>query len=91
MASLAEFLRGLLKEGVAVLRAPPPAKRHKRREAVTLLAEAFADYRLDVAGPPILFDADAGLAAAEQLWLGCWFVVHKGEPPAEVEKCLHAV
>jgi hypothetical protein len=88
MASLVEFLRGVLNEGVAVLRGPPQADRHERREAIALLAGAFADYRLDVAGPPIPFDADAALAAAEQLWLTCWFLVHIGEPAAEVEKCL---
>jgi len=88
MASFAAFLRGLLDEGAAVLRGRPHAAVSERPKAETLLAEAFADYSLDVAGPSIAFDAGAALAAAEQLWFACWFLLHRGEPPAEVEKCL---
>jgi MoxR-vWA-beta-propeller ternary system domain bpX4 len=88
MASFVTFLRGLLEEGSAVLRDQPHTVGDERSKAETLLAEAFADHRLDVAGPSIAFDADTALTSAEQLWFACWFLLHHGEPPAEVEKCL---
>ena len=88
MASFVAFLRGLLNEGAAVLRERPHGVGDERPEAETLLAEAFADHRLDIAGPLLAFDAGTALAAAEQLWFACWFLLHRGEPPAEVEKCL---
>ncbi|HEY7157374.1 MAG TPA: hypothetical protein VH575_25695 [Gemmataceae bacterium] len=90
MASFVAFLRGLLDEGVAVLRGRPYGAGDERPEAETLLAEAFAYHRLDVAGPPITFDVGTALAAAEQLGLACWFLLHHGEAPAEVEACLRS-
>jgi hypothetical protein len=88
MASLVAFLRGLLEDGAVLLHARPHTRGDERPEAETLLAKAFADHCLDVAGPPIVFDAGTALAVAEQLWFACWFLLHRSEPPAEVEKCL---
>jgi hypothetical protein len=53
-----------------------------------LLRGAFADYRLDVAGPLIPFDPAAAVAAVEFVGWACWFLLHRQEPPAEVESCL---
>jgi hypothetical protein len=88
MAPLVDFLRDLLKEGRAVLRGRPGVGRGDAKAAGELLAGAYAEYALEVAGPPIPFDVRAALAAAEQVWLACWFLLERGEDPAEVERCL---
>jgi MoxR-vWA-beta-propeller ternary system domain bpX4 len=88
MTPFVDFLRRLLTEGTAVLRARPEVRRGDAREAGELLAGAYADYRLEVAGPPIAFDVRAALDAAERLWLACWFLLERGEDPAEVERRL---
>jgi hypothetical protein len=41
-----------------------------------------------VAGPPLAFDADVALAAAEFVRQACWFLVHRGEPDEEVARRL---
>lgn len=86
-----EFLDGLFTEGRVILRARPHEERSELRQAEKLLAAAYEDHRLDVAGPPIPFDVASALAAAEQLWLACWFLLHRGDPPGEIEKCLPAL
>jgi hypothetical protein len=88
MASFVDFLEGLLRGGTAILRARPQMEPSAVRHAERLLAAAYEEHRLDVAGPPIDFDAPAALAAAEQLWFACWFLLHRGDPPEEIEKCL---
>jgi hypothetical protein len=88
MPSLADFLDRLLADGSAVLRARPAASNQDRRKASLRLAAAFAEYRLDIAGPAVPFDAPAALAAAESVWLACWFLLQRREPAEEVEKAL---
>jgi hypothetical protein len=88
MKPFVEFLEQLLTEGTALLRARPSVETDALGPAERLLAAAYEDHRLDVAGPPIPFDARAALAAATQLWFACWFLLHRGDPPAEIEKCL---
>jgi hypothetical protein len=88
MAPLAEFLDRLLTDGSAVLRSRPVVRRQDQRAAAARLEAAYAGYRLDVAGPALPFDGPAALAAAEGLWLACWFLLQRGEPPEEVEKAL---
>jgi hypothetical protein len=50
------------------------------------LASAFADYRLDVAGPPIDFDSVTAASAANALSWACWFLVSQHEADADVER-----
>lgn len=88
MAAFVDFLDRLLKEGTVVLRAQPVVEEKERRPAERFLAAAFEEHRLDVAGPPIAFDAASALAAAEWLWLACWFLLHRGDAPDEMEKNL---
>lgn len=85
---LVAFLHRLFREGSAVLRERPRLAAGERAEALALLEGAYAACRLDVAGPPIAFDAVAGLAAAELLGGACWFLVNRTEPPDEVERAL---
>lgn len=88
MASLLEFLEGLLKEGTAILRSRPEIEAGELHAVQRLLAAAYEDHRLDVAGPPIAFDASAALTAAKHFGLACWFFLHRGDPPDEIENCL---
>src|SRR4051812_8721131 len=87
MSPLAAFLGPLLREGRAALSGRPgPAAGDA--EAVALLRGAFAAHRLDVAGPPVEFDADSALAAAALVYQACWFLVSRDEPEAELTRML---
>jgi len=88
MTPFVEFLRALLTDGRVVLRQRPAVEAAERAEARVLLADAYDDYRLDVAGPPLPFDAPTTLGMAERLWLACWFLVRRDEPPEAVERTL---
>jgi hypothetical protein len=85
MAEFVPFLKRLFEDGTVSLRERPGVDPAERLKAHDLLARAFADHALDVAGPPLAFDAPIALAAAERLWWVCWFLVQHSEPPAEVE------
>jgi hypothetical protein len=88
MASLVPLLQRLFDDGTVVLRERPLLETGERADAVALLGHAYATYRLDVAGPPVDFDAGTALAAAELLGRACWFLVNHAELPAELEKGL---
>jgi hypothetical protein len=88
MAAFVDFLQRLLTEGTVVLRAKPEVEARERRRGERLLAAAFEEHRLDVAGPPIDFDAVAAVAAAEKLWFALWFLLQRSDPPDEIEKRL---
>jgi hypothetical protein len=88
MSALADFLQRLFAEGRVVFTEPPIPSRRPDGEAVDLLRRAYADYRLEVAGPRIDFDADTALAAADLVRSASWFLVHRGEPDDEVRQCL---
>jgi MoxR-vWA-beta-propeller ternary system domain bpX4 len=86
MSALGPFLKQLFATGEARLAGRPDVD--DRREAVGVLRRAFAEYRLEVAGPPVEFDDEAGLAAAVFTARACWFAVSRDEPPEEVSKSL---
>jgi hypothetical protein len=88
MASFVEFVRRLLTDGSVVLHHRPTVEAAERAEARVLLADAYDDYRLDVAGPPLPFDAATALGMAERLWLACWSLLRRDEPPEAVERAL---
>jgi hypothetical protein len=91
MTPYVDFLHRLLTEGTVTLRVCPEVRRSDIPKAAELLAGAYAGHQLEVAGPPIPFDVGAALAAAERLWLACWFLLERGEDPAEVERRLTAM
>ncbi len=64
--SLAEFLPGLLEHGEARFSERPIITEKDRAESRTFLQEAFARYRLEVAGPRIELDAGVGLDAVSR-------------------------
>jgi hypothetical protein len=88
MTTLADFVHQLLWHGRAILTERPAVDEHQRAAAVLILTQAFADYRLDVAGPPIEFDARTALAAAELVREACWFLVNRDEPETALEQRL---
>jgi hypothetical protein len=90
MTAFVPFVRRLLEDGSVRLRRPPHVEPAERSIAQELLAEAYADYRLDVAGPLVPFDAAAALDAAEWLWRACWFLLRRRGPAEEVERGLPA-
>jgi hypothetical protein len=80
MAPFVDWLRRLLTHGEAVLDGPPQFT----DAAGPVLATAFADHVLDVAGPPIPFDANAALAAARLLADACWRLVAPDDGPVRL-------
>jgi hypothetical protein len=71
-----------------VLSGPPALTDVDRPAATARLAAAFADHALDVAGPPVEFDAPTALAAADLTGKACWFLVTRRESPDAVGRSL---
>ena len=88
MATLGDFLQTLFEEGRIVLKGRPESAEADRAAASRVLEAAFDLHRLDVAGPPIGFDAPSALAGAELVRLAAWFLVNRSEPVREVERSL---
>ena len=88
MATLGEFLRDLLDEGRIVLKGRPMPSEADRPSALARLEAAFRVHRLDVAGPPIEFDAASALRAAELVRQAGWFLVNRSEPVGVMEAAL---
>ncbi len=60
-----------------------------RPKLIQLLETAYAEIRLDVAGPLLPFDSNAGLTAATFLSHVCWCLVSADEKPELVVKGLN--
>ncbi len=88
MPAFATFLRVLLEQGSARLREPPRLGPGEREAVLAHLGTAFGDHVLDIAGPPLVFVPAVALRAAEWAAWACWFLVHRGEPAAAVERAL---
>jgi hypothetical protein len=88
MSSLAAFARRLLNAGEIRLTERPRPSADQRAGAAVFLADAYADYRLEIAGPALPFDADSALAACEVVRLASWYLVSHQEPAADLEQCL---
>jgi len=85
---LTEFIRRLLDQGEAVLKGRPQSSQSQHEAVAAFLREAFADYRLEIAGPLIEFDAATAVAASELVWHACWFLVNRSEPNEVLEERL---
>jgi hypothetical protein len=81
---MTSFLEKLFAEGQVVLRSRPT----RERGAAELLERTYAVYSLEVAGPPIDFDAPTALAASELLIRACWFLLSHAEPESELQRSL---
>jgi hypothetical protein len=83
MSALSGFFEHLFVTGEARLTSRPEPG--DRRELEEVLRSAFNEYRLDVAGPLIEFDADAAVGAAYYTSLACWFAACRDETPEQVK------
>jgi hypothetical protein len=88
MSVFGEFLQHLFDDGDLAYRGPPPPKAGPDGSARAVLKQAFAAYRLDVAGPLIDFEAPTAEAAAELVWHAGWFLLSRQEPTAELDRRL---
>src|SRR5438132_4618804 len=88
MSALTEFVRRLLDQGEAILKGRPDSLQSQQEAAAAYLREAFADYRLEIAGPLLEFDAATAVAASQLLWQACWFLVNRSEPTEVLEQRL---
>ena len=79
MATLGDFLLTLFEEGRIVLKGRPEPSEADRPAALRVLEAAFDLHRLDIAGPPISFDARSALAAADLVRRAGWFLVNRSE------------
>jgi hypothetical protein len=86
MTTTAGFLHQLLHEGRVLLREAPEGSIADDSEAEGLLRQAFADYRLTIAGPPVAFDLATATAAADFIHRACWYLVSREEARQEMEK-----
>jgi hypothetical protein len=88
MSPLTTFFNVLLSNGRALLQVADRPAPGEREQLVALLRSAFDVYRLDVAGPPLDFDADTALAAAALVHQACLALVSHADSVAELERSL---
>jgi hypothetical protein len=88
MNSTVAFIDSLLRNGEAVFREPPLFTNEIRPEIVRLLNVAHAEQQLALAGPPLEFNAEIALAAAEFVTMACWSLVMARESAATIERAL---
>jgi hypothetical protein len=88
MATLGDFLQTLFAEGRIVLKGRPEPSEADRPAALRVLEAAFGVHKLDVAGPPIPFEARSALMAAELVRRASWFLVNRSESVREMERSL---
>jgi hypothetical protein len=81
MSELTDFLEHLLSGRSVVFERRPHLSRRDQREAEPLLEDAYAAYALEVAGPPIAFQAHIALQAAALVCRACWLVVSTQDLP----------
>ncbi len=88
MPAFATFIRVLLEEGSARLSEPP--RLHPGEQAATLavLGDAHRDHQLDIAGPGLPFVPAVALKTAQWTAWACWFLVHRDDAPASLERAL---
>src|SRR5262245_62770427 len=88
MSALADFLQTLLTDGTITYREAPSFSTGADAAAREVLARAFADYRLHVAGPAVVFAPGPAQAAAELVRQAGWFLFSRQEPDAELDRRL---
>jgi hypothetical protein len=88
MAALVDFLKQLLSAGEVVFRERPLPNQAELPAALGVLRRTHAQDILEIAGAPLDFRPRPALATAELVRQACWFLVHRGEPPKEVQRRL---
>ncbi len=79
MPPFRDWLERVLSDGESVQDVPPALAPAERLAVEELLRAAFERHALDVAGPPIPFDAGTAVRAAELLARACWMLVADDE------------
>ncbi|QEL19630.1 hypothetical protein [Limnoglobus roseus] len=75
MPSFVDWLRRVVLMGESVQDAPPVLTESDRAAALPILRASFDRHLLEVAGPPLVFDAATAVWAAEALAAACWELV----------------
>jgi hypothetical protein len=83
-----DLLDRLLTAGEVVLTTRPVLSPADRPRLTDRLRAAFDTHALSVAGPPLPFDAELALAAAECVSAACWFAVSHTETSEELERAV---
>src|SRR5262245_11598602 len=86
MSDIVEIIRRLLTEGSLLLRQRPILDTEESAAAISLLEQAYAQYRQEIAGPPLAFASRVALAAAALVCRAGWLLLVRSEPPEVVEK-----
>lgn len=76
-----EWLTRVLNDGESVQTAPPTLEASESVAFAQLLRAAFEIRSLDIAGPPIAFDANAAIEAAFLVAQACWRLVAEVRNP----------
>jgi hypothetical protein len=82
------FLEAVFSQGRVVFRGRPEPAPAVSARALGRLSEAYAAYRLDVAGPPVPFDPATAAEAGELVRQACWVVVSKEDRVEDLERRL---
>jgi hypothetical protein len=88
MSPVAKFFDRVLREGRALFSTPLFLTASLPNDILPALERAYADYALQLAGPPLEFDGPVALAAAGVLSNACWFLLSSDEPDSALEKML---
>jgi MoxR-vWA-beta-propeller ternary system domain bpX4 len=88
MDAFEEFLGPLFEEGRIIFRRKPDPVTAPSSGAIGLLERAYADYRLDIAGAAIAFDAGIAGAAAEVVRQASWALVSHQDRVKDLERRL---
>jgi hypothetical protein len=86
--SLSSFLLHLLEEGSVILREYPAVRAGEHAEAAQKMEPIYANFRLNVAGPLLPFDAAIALKAAECYRSACWFLLDRQAEASVVEAAI---
>ena len=84
METLAIFLDQLFGQGRIILEEPPAWETAEDSKTLMVCRRAFAEYRLDVAGPVLDLDSDIALTSARFLYTAAWFLFHFEKPANDV-------
>jgi hypothetical protein len=90
MPTFRDWLDRTLSLGESILDAPPALLPSQHANVDESLRAAFATHALDVAGPPLDFDAATARDAAVALSRACWFLVRPPEDTSSVALTLAA-
>jgi len=84
MPPFRDWLARVLADGESVQESPPVLHPAERPAVTADLRAAFDRHALDVAGPPVAFDAGAAVGAAVVLARACWQLVGGDPEPLDV-------